>query len=155
MSKTNAVRILELKNINYTTHSYDVDEDDLSGTTVAHKINAKSETVFKTLIAVGDKNGINVFCLPVTEELNLKKAAYASKNKNIELVKVKDLFDLTGYIRGGCSPIGMKKHFPTYLEETAQLFDKIYISAGIKGMQICISPEDLKNTVAATFADLI
>jgi Cys-tRNA(Pro)/Cys-tRNA(Cys) deacylase len=155
MSKTNAIRILEARNIPHSIHLYEVDEDDLSGITVANKINAKQETVFKTLVASGDKNGINVFCLPVTEELNLKKAAAASKNKNIELVKVKDLFEITGYIRGGCSPLGMKKNFPTYIEETAQLFEKIYISAGIRGMQICLSPEDLKNAVNAEFADLL
>jgi len=132
-----------------------VDENDLSGTTVAGKINAKMETVFKTLVASGDKNGINVFCIPVTEELNLKKAAAVSKNKNIEMVRVKDLLNLTGYIRGGCSPIGMKKDFPVFIEETAQLFEKVYVSAGIRGMQVCLSPEDLKNAVNAVFTDLL
>jgi Cys-tRNA(Pro)/Cys-tRNA(Cys) deacylase len=155
MPKTNAIRILEVKNIPHTTHTYEVDENDLSGTTVAGKINAAQETVFKTLVASGDKNGINVFCIPVTEELNLKKAASASQNKSIEMVKVKDLFNLTGYIRGGCSPIGMKKEYPVFIEETAQLFDKIYVSAGIRGMQVCISPLGLKNAVNAVFADLL
>ena len=155
MPKTNAIRILESKNIPHTTHTYEVDEDDLSGTTVANKIDAKQETVFKTLVATGDKNGINVFCIPVTEELNLKKAAAVSENKSIEMVKVKDLFNLTGYIRGGCSPIGMKKNYPAYIEETAQLFEKIYVSAGIRGMQVCLSPEDLKNAINAVFADLL
>ena len=155
MSKTNAIRILESKNIPHTTHSYDVDENDLSGITVANKINAKQETVFKTLVAEGDKNGINVFCIPVTEELNLKKAASVSGNKSIEMVKVKDLLNLTGYIRGGCSPIGMKKNYPAYIEETAQLFEKIYVSAGVRGMQVCINPDDLKNAISAVFADLL
>jgi len=155
MSKTNAIRILEANNIPHTTQTYEVDENDLSGTTVANKINAKQETVFKTLVAAGDKNGINVFCIPVTEELNLKKAAAVSGNKSIEMVKVKDLLNLTGYIRGGCSPIGMKKNYPTYIEETAQLFESIYVSAGVRGMQVCINPEDLKNAVNAVFSDLL
>ena len=155
MPKTNAIRILESKNIPHTTHTYEVDENDLSGATVANKINAKQETVFKTLVATGDKNGINVFCIPVTEELNLKKAAAVSGNKSIEMVKVKDLFNLTGYIRGGCSPIGMKKNYPVFIEETAQLFETIYVSAGIRGMQVCLAPEDLKNAINAAFADLL
>lgn len=155
MSKTNAVRILESKKIEHTLHTYEVDENDLSGTTVAYKIGVKEETVFKTLVASGDKNGINVFCIPVTVELDLKKAAAASGNKKLELVKVKELFSLTGYIRGGCSPVGMKKDYPVFLEETSQLFDKIYISAGIRGMQIRLSPEDLRKLTNAKFADLI
>jgi Cys-tRNA(Pro)/Cys-tRNA(Cys) deacylase len=155
MLKTNAIRILESEKIFITTHSYEVDEEDLSGETVAQKIGVKAETVFKTLVASGDKNGINVFCIPVTEELNLKKAAAASGNKSIEMIKVKDLLPLTGYIRGGCSPIGMKKQYPTYIEETAQIFDKICVSAGIRGMQVCISPIDLKNVTNSEFADLL
>ncbi|MGD1007039.1 MAG: Cys-tRNA(Pro) deacylase [Ignavibacteriaceae bacterium] len=155
MPKTNAIRILESKNIPHTVHTYKVDEDDLSGTTAANKINANKETVFKTLVASGDKNGINVFCIPVTEELNLKKAAAVSENKNIEMVRVKDLLNLTGYIRGGCSPIGMRKNFPAFIEETARLFEKIYVSAGIRGMQVCLSPYDLKNIINAVFTDLL
>jgi Cys-tRNA(Pro)/Cys-tRNA(Cys) deacylase len=109
MSKTNAVRILDSNKLRYTLHTYDVDENDLSGITVAEKISADPDSVFKTLVATGDKTGTLVFCLPVTEELNLKKAASISGNKSIELVKVKDLLNLTGYIRGGCSPIGDRK----------------------------------------------
>lgn len=155
MSKTNAIRILEAKGIQFTVHSYEVDEEDLRGSTVANKIGAAEETVFKTLVAEGDKTGINVFCIPVSEELNLKKAASASGNKKIEMVKVKELFPLTGYIRGGCSPIGMKKNYPVYIEETALLFEKIYISAGIRGMQICLSPNDIQKAVNTVFADLL
>ncbi len=130
MSKTNAVRILESHKINHSVHTYEVDEEDLSGTTVAHKIGAAKETVFKTLVAEGDKNGINVFCIPVTEELNLKKAAAASGNKKIEMVKVKDLFDLTGYIRGGCSPIGMKKNYLfTWKKPHSYLKARIYVKS--------------------------
>jgi len=155
MSKTNAIRILETNNIQFAIYSYEVDEDDLSGQNVAKKIGVQEEFVFKTLVSKGDRNGINIFCIPITEELNLKKAASASGNKSVEMVKVKDLFPLTGYIRGGCSPIGMKKQYPTYLEETAQLFDKIYVSAGVRGMQVSISPIDLRKTINAVFADVI
>ncbi len=155
MPKTNAVRILESNNISFEIVCYFVDENDLSGITVAKKIAADPEKVFKTLIASGDKNGINVFCIPVNAELNLKKAANVSKNKKIEMIKIKDLFELTGYVRGGCSPIGMKKKFPSFIEETAQLFEKIFISAGIRGMQISISPQDLITVTLAEYADLI
>ncbi len=155
MSKTNAVRILEASNIPHSLHTYEVDEDDLSGITVANKINAEPDSVFKTLVTEGDKNGINVFCIPVTAELNLKKAAIASGNKKIEMIKVKDLQPLTGYIRGGCSPIGMKKNFPTFIEETAQMFEKIHISAGIRGMQVSLNPLDLAKVANAKFVDLL
>ena len=102
-----------------------------------------------------DKNGINVFCIPVTAELDLKKSASASGNKKNEMLKMKDLLQTTGYIRGGCSPIGMKKKFPIYIDETSQVFEKIFISAGIRGTQICISPNDLLSITGARFADLI
>jgi len=114
MSKTNAVRILEAGRVTHSTHDYEVDENDLGGISVAEKIGADPDAVFKTLVATGDKNGINVFCIPVTQELNLKKAAAASKNKKIVMLKLKDLLPVTGYIHGGCSPIGMKKNFPVY-----------------------------------------
>jgi Cys-tRNA(Pro)/Cys-tRNA(Cys) deacylase len=155
MPKTNAVRILDTYNISYTLHTYDVDENDLSGISVAVKIVADTDSVFKTLVASGDKIGTSVFCIPVSVELNLKKAASASGNKNIELVKVKDLLNLTGYIRGGCSPIGMKKKFPVFIDETAQLFDEIYVSAGVRGMLIKLSPSALATLIDAQFCDLI
>lgn len=155
MSKTNTVRILETSKIPHTTHEYEVNEDDLTGITVANKIGAEPESVFKTLVAEGDKSGNVVFCIPVTEELNLKKAASASGNKKVEMIKVKELLPLTGYIRGGCSPIGMKKKFPTYIDETAQLFEHIYVSAGIRGMQVNISPDDLLKITEAVYSDLI
>jgi len=155
MSKTNAVRILDSHNINYSLHTYDVNEDDLSGTTVALKIGVDPDSVFKTLVAEGDKTGPIVFCIPTTEELNLKKAAIVSGNKKIELIKVKDLLPLTGYVRGGCSPVGMKKKFPVYIDETAQLFDQIYISAGMRGMQVKLSPTELAPLIEAPFCDLI
>lgn len=155
MSKTNAVRILESKNISFTLKSYEVDESDLSAVTVALKIGAEPEQVFKTLLTRGDKTGIIVFCIPGNYELNLKKAASVSGNKNIEMVKANEVLSLTGYLRGGCSPIGMKKSFPTFLDETANIFDKIYVSAGVRGSQIFLNPVDLKNLVNAEFADLV
>jgi len=155
MSKTNAIRILESHKIRFEAISYNVDEYDLSGETVALKIGANPESVFKTLVCVGDKSGHIVFCIPVTQELNLKKAAAASKNKKVEMIKLKDLLPLTGYIRGGCSPIGMKKLLPTYIDETAQLFENIYVSAGVRGLQMKLFPEDLIKLIDAGYKDLI
>jgi Cys-tRNA(Pro)/Cys-tRNA(Cys) deacylase len=155
MSKTNAVRILDTNHIDYTLHTYDVDENDLSGISVAVKIGTDTDSIFKTLVASDEKNSTLVFCIPVSQELNLKKAASAAECKKIELVKVKDLLNLTGYIRGGCSPIGMKKKFPVYMDETANLFDEIYVSAGIRGMQIRLSPISLASVIDAKFCDLI
>lgn len=153
--KTNAVRLLESNNIPYSTLTYEVDESDLSGLTVANKIGVDAERVFKTLVTRGEKTGVNVFCIPVTEELNLKKAALACGDKKIEMIKEKELLPLTGYIKGGCSPIGMKKHYPTFIDETAQLFDEISVSAGIRGMQIMIKPNDLVEVVKGKFSNLI
>ncbi len=155
MNKTNAIRILESKKINFDTIEYNVDEDDLSGETVAEKIGQSKDEVFKTLVAKGNKTGFCVFCIPVSCELNLKKAAQASGNRNVEMIKVKDLFSLTGYVRGGCSPIGMKKPSPTFIDETAQLFDWIFISAGVRGMQIKINPDDLIEMTNSRYVDLI
>lgn len=155
MSKTNAIRILESKEISFRTFEYEVDEDDLSGETVANKIGADPDTVFKTLVGRGDKTGLTVFCIPVTAELDLKKAAVASSNKRVEMIKQKELLPLTGYVKGGCSPIGMKKLYPTYIDETAQLFDKIYFSAGVRGTQILMNPDDLINVVEGKFVELI
>lgn len=155
MSKTNAIRILESHKIKFETVSYEVDENDLSGETVAIKVGVDPETVFKTLVCTGDRTGHVVFCIPVTTELNLKKAASASGNKKVEMIKLKDLFLITGYIRGGCSPIGMKKLFPTCIDETAQLFENIYVSAGVRGIQMKLSPIDLLKIVETVYADLI
>ncbi len=152
--KTNAVRILESKNIPHTTIEYEFNEEEIDAVSVANKIGLNSETVFKTLVARNEKNELLVFVIPGNFELNLKKAASASGSIKIEMIKVKELLPLTGYIRGGCSPIGMKKLFPTYIDETAQLHEKISVSAGVRGMQIAISPLDLVNTVEAQFADL-
>jgi Cys-tRNA(Pro)/Cys-tRNA(Cys) deacylase len=155
MKKTNAIRILESLGIKFETASYEFTEDEIDALSVAKKIEAEGDIVFKTLVTHGDKTGINVFCIPAESELNLKKAAASSGNKKIEMVHVKDLLSLTGYIRGGCSPIGMSKKYPTFIEETALMFDMIYVSAGVRGMQVKISPKDLAEVTQAEFKDLI
>jgi Cys-tRNA(Pro)/Cys-tRNA(Cys) deacylase len=153
--KTNAMRILEKANIAYDTKEYEVDENDLSGEHIASQLGLDCQQVFKTLVVRGEKNGIMVFCIPVSEELDLKKASAIVKDKKIEMVHVKELLGLTGYIRGGCSPIGMKKKYPAYIDETVILFDKIYISAGTRGAQLIMKPEDLIRFTDARTADLV
>ncbi|MBQ1256306.1 MAG: Cys-tRNA(Pro) deacylase [Clostridia bacterium] len=155
MTITNVMRLLNVAGIKYDTAEYDVDESDLSGVHAAEALGFEVESVFKTLVASGDKNGLNVFVIPVAEELDLKKCASVSGNKKVEMIKVSQLLPLTGYIRGGCSPIGMKKRLPTYIDETAQLSDKISISAGQRGVQVLICADDLKNYIGAQYADLI
>ena len=155
MNKTNAIRIIEAHNIHFRTFEYAVDQNDLSGTSVARKINADEDSVFKTLVTKNDKNAILVFCIPVNQELNLKKAASASGSKKVEMIKLSELLPLTGYIRGGCSPIGMKKEYKVFIEETAQILENVIISAGIRGMQVEMSPGDLAKITRAEFADVI
>ena len=154
-TKTNAVRIVEQAGIPCREQFYEYDEKDLSGTHAAHALNMDPEQVFKTLVARGVKTGINVFCIPVCCELDLKKAAKAAGDKNMELIQVKELLPLTGYIRGGCSPVGMKKHFPTFMDETAQLWSEIAVSAGERGHQMLLDPEKLARLTGAEFVDLI
>lgn len=153
--KTNAVRILESRGIAHLAIEYESLEDEIDAVSVANKIGAEPEAVFKTLVARNDINELLVFVIPGNFELNLKKAAKASGSKSIEMIKVKELQPLTGYIRGGCSPIGMKKQFPTFIDETAQLHDKIYCSAGVRGMQLHLSPLDLVSVTEAELVDLI
>lgn len=153
--KTNAMRILDSAKIEYTPILYTVDENDLSGTTIASKVGLPFNQVFKTLVAKGDKTGPVVFCIPVDKEVNLKKAAAITGNKKVEMIHVKDLLGLTGYIRGGCSPIGMKKKFPTYIDETAANFEKITVSAGTKGCQLLIRTENLISITDALLCNLI
>lgn len=155
MKKTNAARILDQKKIKYELIEYEVDENDLSATTVAAKLNQNVEQVFKTLVLRGDKTGIFVCVIPGDAELNLKKAAKISGNKNAEMILMKELLPLTGYIRGGCTPIGMKKAYPTYIHDSCNEFDFIFISAGIRGMQIKINPKDLVPVIKIEIADLI
>ena len=155
MNKTNVMRLLEQAGIQYKAEEYEYDEDDLSGVHAAEVLGIDPDMMFKTLVARGDKNGIMVFCIPVAEELDLKKAAKAANDKKIELVHVKELLGLTGYIRGGCSPIGMKKKYPTYIEETALLFDEISVSAGARGCQVMLNPEDLIEYVGAVTCEIV
>jgi Cys-tRNA(Pro)/Cys-tRNA(Cys) deacylase len=155
MQKTNAVRILENLKIDFSLVEYLSNENELDALSVARKINEEPESVFKTLVAKGNDKEHYVFCIPGNIELNLKKAALACGNKSVELIKVKELLPLTGYMRGGCSPIGMKKTFKTYIDETALLFDEIFVSAGIRGQQIKLNPHDLLKCISAKFADLI
>src|SRR5215470_17226008 len=142
-TKTNAVRILETAGIQYELREYEVDEDDLSAPRVAEKIGMPPDQVFKTLVARGDRTGVVMACIPANTELDLKALAAASGNKKVELVPVKDVLGLTGYIRGGVSPVGTRKPYPFYLDETADLWDLISVSAGVRGCQMLIAPDDL------------
>lgn len=155
MVKTNAMRLLEAAKISYQAKEYEVDETDLSGSHAADMMGADHDTVFKTLVLKGEKTGYLVCCIPVDEELDLKKVAKAAHDKKVEMIPMKDLLPLTGYIRGGCSPIGMKKKFPLYIEETARLFHQIAVSAGQRGVQIILAPNDLCAYEEGTFAPLI
>lgn len=155
INKTNVARLLDKAKIAYQLVPYEVDENDLSATHVAEQLGEDIAQVFKTLILHGDKSGYFVCVIPGADEVDLKKAAKVSGNKKCEMIPVKELLPLTGYIRGGCSPIGMKKHFPTYIHSTASGFDKIYVSAGQRGLQIQIAPADLIKVAQAIEADLI
>lgn len=148
------MRLLTRACISFRTAEYAYDENDLSGLHAAQSIGMPAEQVFKTLVAHNDKGEIFVFCIPVCCELDLKKAAKVSCSKKIELVHVKDLLGLTGYIRGGCSPVGMRKKYPTYIEETAMLYHEIAVSAGLRGHQILLSPADLAEYCQGAFVDI-
>ena len=154
-TKTNAVRIVQTARIPCREHFYEYDEKDLNGNHAAKAIGMPPEQVFKTLVARGVKTGIHVFCIPVCCELDLKKAARAAGDKNMELVAVKELLGLTGYIRGGCSPVGMKKSYPTTIDETCILWDEIAVSAGERGHQMVLPPEALVDLISAHLADII
>ena len=154
MTKTNAMRLLDAAGIAYRTAEYEYDESDLSGKHAAQQVGLPEEQVFKTLVTRGDKTGLLVFCIPVSDELDLRRAASVSGNKKLEMIHVKELLPLTGYIRGGCSPIGMKKRFPTFVDETAQLFDTIHFSGGKVGCQIRMNPDDLGRLIPFQYADL-
>ena len=154
-SKTNAVRLVQQAGIPCREAFYEYDENDLNGNHAAAAIGFPPEQVFKTLVVRGQKHGIMVFCIPVCCELDLKKAAKASNDKSIELIAVKDLLPLTGYIRGGCSPVGMKRKYPTYIDEVCLLFDEIAVSAGERGHQMILPPESLVKLVEAKLMDII
>lgn len=152
--KTNAIRLVQQAGISCREAFYDYDEKDLSGVHAAAAIGFPPEQVFKTLVARGERTGVNIFCIPVCCELDLKKAAKAAGDKNMALVPVRELLTLTGYIRGGCSPVGMKKKYPTFLDETAILWDTIAVSAGARGHQMLLSPENLASLVSAEIVDI-
>ena len=147
MNKTNAMRQLDKANINYETIEYEVDENDLSGIHIAETTGMNPDIMFKTLVAKGEKSGPLVFCIPVNLELDLKKCAAAVKDKRVELIPVKELLGLTGYIRGGCSPIGMKKNYKTTVDIQAEEFDTIIFSAGKIGYQVELSLKDLGKVI--------
>lgn len=147
--KTNAVRMLDKLGITYEILEYEVDENDLSAVHIANEAGMSIDQVFKTLVVRGDKTGIYVACIPGGLELNLKEISRLTGNKKSELVHVKELLNLTGYIRGGCSPIGMKKIYPTFLDGSAFKFSSIFISAGQRGLQIKINPKDLQQITGA------
>lgn len=154
-NKTNAMRILDSLNIEYEYFEYDINDGKIDGISVADKVGEKREIVFKTLVTIGADKELYVFVIPVEFELDLKKAAKASAQKNIHMLPLKELTKNTGYVHGGCSPIGMKKLFKTYIDETATLNDKIIVSAGQVGLQVKLNPEALASCVDAEFADLI
>ena len=153
--KTNAARLLDKAGIEYQLVPYAVDENDLAATHIAEQLGEPIEQVFKTLVLSGDRTGYFVCVVPGNAEVDLKAAAKVSGNKKCDLIPMKDLLGVTGYIRGGCSPVGMKKPFPTYFHSTATDFPAIYVSAGVRGLQFRINPEDLISYTKASVADII
>ena len=155
LKKTNAARVLDKLGIPYALNSYPVDIDDLSATHVAESMGVDPSCVFKTLVTRGHPNGIAMAVVPGNAELSLKKLAAVFHDKNAEMVPLKEVLPLTGYIRGGCSPVGTKKPYPVCIDESARNFEKIYVSAGQRGLQFLIAPEDLARAVNAVFADIV
>ncbi len=155
MEKTNALRLLEAEGIPFEVLTYPVDEEDLSALHAAELLGMEGDRIFKTIVLVGERRGPLVCVIPGTCEVDLKKAAKVAGDKSVRPLPLRELEALTGYLRGGCSPIGMKKKFPTFIDETAQLFDQISVSAGRRGLQMLIAPEDLGRSAQAVFADII
>ena len=155
IKKTNAARILDNLGIDYEIKTYEVDETDLSAVHVAQVVGMDIKTVFKTLVTRGDKTGVIMAVIGGADEINLKSLAKASGNKSVEMIALKELLPLTGYVRGGCSPLGAKKNYPVFLDKKATTHEKISISAGQRGMQLILSPQDLITATDATVADLI
>lgn len=153
-SKTNAMRILDFEKIPYEAVYYEVDEEDLSGRAVSQKTGLAEEMMFKTLVLRGERQGILVCCIPVCEEIDLKRLAAAAGDKNVAMVSQKEVLPLTGYVRGGVSPVGMKKKYPTYMDESVLLFDKIAISAGVRGCQLLLEPGPVVSFLDITLCDL-
>lgn len=154
INKTNACRILDQKKIPYELVPYEVDENDLGAQHIADQLGEDIHQVFKTLVLRGDKTGHFVCVIPGCDEVNLKKAAKVTGNKSCDLIPMKELLPLTGYIRGGCSPVGMKKSFPTYIHDTCQQYEFIYVSAGVRGLQFKLAPYDLIQVARMTMAEL-
>jgi Cys-tRNA(Pro)/Cys-tRNA(Cys) deacylase len=154
MTKTNAARILDAAGVSYQLREYAVDEDHLAAPEVAAAIGMPPEQVFKTLVARGDRTGVVLAAIPANAELDLKALAAASGNKKIDLVPVKEVLGLTGYIRGGVSPVGTKRAHPVYLDETAILWDLISVSAGVRGCQMLLAPDDLVRVTGASTCDI-
>ncbi|WP_028242955.1 MULTISPECIES: Cys-tRNA(Pro) deacylase [Pseudobutyrivibrio] len=152
--KTNVMRVLDAKKISYESHSYEPDAT-MTGEEIAGVLGEPAEKVFKTLVTQGKTGAYYVFVVPVVEELDLKKAAKAAGEKSIAMIKQKDLLGLTGYVHGGCSPVGMKKQFPTFIHETATGYDKVFVSAGKVGFQIELAPADLIKVANIKTADLV
>ena len=154
LNKTNACRILDQKKIAYELVPYEVDESDLGAQHIADQLGEDIHQVFKTLVLKGDKTGHFVCVIPGCDEVDLKKAAKVTGNKSCDLIPMKELLPLTGYIRGGCSPVGMKKSFPTFIHATCQQFEFIYVSAGVRGLQFKLAPQDLIQVTHMTVAEL-
>ena len=155
INKTNAARLLDQLKIPYELIPYEVDENDLGAQHIAAQLGQPIERLFKTLVLRGDKTGLVVCVIPGAEEVDLKKAARVTGNKKLEMIHVKELLPLTGYIRGGCSPIGMKKALPTWFHESIMLYDTVYCSAGLRGLQFRLAPQDLVRAAHGQLADLI
>ena len=155
IDKTNAARLLDKAKVAYELVPYTVDEDNLAATHVAEELGEDIATVFKTLVLRGDRAGLFVCVIPGDKEVDLKAAARVSGNKKADLIAMKELLPTTGYIRGGCSPIGMKKPLPTFIHATCLEHERIYISAGVRGLQIAISPADLIAYIGATVSELV
>ena len=155
ITKTNAARLLDAAQIAYELIPYEVDETDLGAQHIADQLGENIDQVFKTLILQGERTGHLVCVIPGAEEVDLKKAARVSGNKKVDLIPMKELLPTTGYIRGGCSPVGMKKPFPTFIDESCILYDYIYVSAGVRGLQFKIDPQALADFVEAQLVDLI
>ncbi|MBO4369654.1 MAG: Cys-tRNA(Pro) deacylase [Desulfovibrio sp.] len=153
-TKTNACRLLDTLHITYSVHEGHVDEEDLSAVTMAKTLGENPQRVFKTLVARGDKNGVLMACIPAASELDLKALALISGNKHVEMVHLKEVQALTGYIRGGCSPLAAKKKYPVFIDESATLFPTIFVSAGLRGVQLELAPHDLQKATSGTFSAL-
>ncbi len=150
LNKTNALRLLDRAGISYELKEYPVDESDLSGIHVAESVGLHPGQVIKTLVLHGDKTGYLVACIPVASSLALKNLASCSGNKKVEMIPMKDLLPVTGYIRGGCSPVGMKKQFPTFMDSSVFFHDKVAFSAGIRGLQVILSPRSMQSLIHAS-----